>query len=108
MWTFGFRCSSTLMAAWGLVPSASVRECIRSVIWAVPPEAGWAAEGAVVGCAAGAVVAPAAGVLGRLGRLRRRLRRDHRRRQRLAAGGQRGGAEGETADAQQRAAGRAD
>src|SRR5205823_10757242 len=64
MWTFGFFSSSTLIAAFGLVPSASVRACMRSVICAAPPVAGAAAAGAVVAAAAGLVAAaPAAGAV---------------------------------------------
>src|SRR5205823_10411103 len=63
MWTFGFFSSSTLMAAFGLVPSASVRACMRSVICAAPPVAGAAAAGAVVAAAAGFVAAAAAGAV---------------------------------------------
>src|SRR3954465_10126160 len=67
-WILGFFSSMTLIAAFGLVPSASVRACMRSVTAPGAAGAGWAATGAVVAAAAGlvaaaagAVVAPAAG-----------------------------------------------
>src|SRR5262245_56414484 len=62
-WILGFFSSMTLIAAFGLVPSASVRACMRSVTTPGAPVAGAAAAGVLPGAAAAGLVAAAAGAV---------------------------------------------